>query len=351
MNRSKGKKSRFRGKVAHNAKKQKQGRASYGYLNLPKGIPIFKEEPDTKIKLDIVPYKITDSKHPDKDLDRKIALPGDLWYKRPFKIHRNIGANNDVVVCRTSFRKRCPICAHIAEEMRKGVDKDELKPLRDSKRNLYVVIPKGHSKYEEIPHIWDISQWLFQNLLTEELEENEDYEIFPDFEEGFTLRIRFVSASIGSGQPFAEASRIDFLERKETYDEEKMLGKIPSLDAVLQLLSFEALQAKFFELEDEEPSDKPQDAEEEEPEEEEPEEEEPEEEEPEEEEPEEEEPEEEEEPRKAPSKRTRPKEKNEPTEKKKDRCPHNHKFGIDTEDFDECDTCDLWEECIDVKEG
>ena len=27
-----------------------------------------------------------------------------------------------------------------------------------------------------------------------------------------------------------------------------------------------------------------------------------------------------------------------------------HKFGIDCEEYDECDTCDSWEICIDAKE-
>jgi hypothetical protein len=34
-----------------------------------------------------------------------------------------------------------------------------------------------------------------------------------------------------------------------------------------------------------------------------------------------------------------------------DTCPDNHKFGVDTEKFPECDSCDVWNECLDRKEG
>ena len=48
-----------------------------------------------------------------------------------------------------------------------------------------------------------------------------------------------------------------------------------------------------------------------------------------------------------PVRRTRP-----PKEEKADaeeKCPHGLRFGIDAEDFDKCDTCEIWQECLDVK--
>ena len=45
---------------------------------------------------------------------------------------------------------------------------------------------------------------------------------------------------------------------------------------------------------------------------------------------------------------------NEPhsTEKKSKttKCPHGYKFGVDTDENDECDDCPLWDACIDKKE-
>jgi len=381
------KKSFFAGKVRANAEKTKSGGgATYGYLALPPKISIFSPEPDSKVLLDILPYEVTTEDHPDRDDELGIAIPGSLWYKRPFKIHRNIGINNDTVVCPTSIKKPCPICNYRAEMIKKGAEKEEVDPLKPSMRNLYVVIPKHSKKYDEVPHIWDMSHFLFQNLLAEELEENEDYDIFPDLENGLTLRIRFDSKTIGTGRPFAEASRIDFQQRENPY-KESILNRVPKLDEVLIILPYKKLESLFYEL-DTEPIvpeskeihendldgtekelEKPTAS------------------------------------RRLPERRRSPQPKIAPKPSKiqededdddflmedeeektkddvcvacegsgkdsrgkvcricrgtgkprklpdaeKERCPHGHKFGVDADDFPECDTCKIWDECIDIKE-
>lgn len=244
------KKSSFAGKVAKNAQESKALGASYGYLNLPRGVSVFSPTPGGRTYFDLLPYMVTDPSHPDRNDDLEIATPGTLWWKRPFKTHRNIGSGNDSVVCLTSVGKRCPICAYRAEMIKKGEGKELTDALKPSLRNLYVVVPKKDKKFEEKPHIMDISQFLFQNLLAEELSENEEYEIFPDLEEGLTLRVRWDSKTLGGGKPFAEANRIDFEERDASYDE-SILDDVPNLDEVLQILSADQLERKFFEMEDE----------------------------------------------------------------------------------------------------
>ena len=346
---SKKRKSSFRGKVNTDAQRQKKTGAAYGYLNLPKGVSVYSPDPGKRTLLDFLPYEVTDEKHPDRNDDLEIAVPGSLWYKRPFKIHRNVGVDNDAVVCLASIGKKCPICEYRAKRIREGADKEETDTMKQSMRNLYVVIPLDSKKYEEEPHIWDMSWWLFQSLLNDELEEDEAYEVFPDLEEGLTLKIRFDSKTIGKSQPFAEASRIDFAERDEQYTEE-ILEDVPNLDEVLTILSYEALHSKFFEMDDEDNDDEKDNEKDDEDKEAKPrrkkktvkkvekEEEEPEEES-------EEEPEEEEEKPK-PSRR-----KKKTAEKSDDnKCPHGHKFGTDCEDKDECDDCDSWNDCIEEKE-
>ena len=74
MAKKKGKK-RFKGTVSRNAQKQQRG-ASYGHLNLPKGLSIFKEEPGSRVNLDILPYEVTAANHPDRDDEYEIAFPG-----------------------------------------------------------------------------------------------------------------------------------------------------------------------------------------------------------------------------------------------------------------------------------
>jgi len=353
-------KSSFRDKVANNSHKQKTQGAAYGYLQIPKGVDIFKEEPSSRVSLDFLPYEVASEKHMDRDDPLGIAVPGELWYKRPFLIHRNIGGGNDVVVCPTSIGKKCPICEYRSKLFKDGASKEETDALKISRRNLYVVVPIEHKEYEEKPHIWDISQYLFQDMLNDEIEDDPENAIFPDLEDGLTLRIRFSEGVIGSNK-FAETSRIDFKKRKEGYGE-KILKKVPNLDECLLIHPYEKLERMFLELEDEDDvsendnstedseenageeciacggtgenskggkcricngtgvkseKEKEENVEEEE--------------------------------KKAPS----TKRKRKSSEKKKtaeNQCPSGHVFGEDCEKFPECDDCDKWDDCIDAQD-
>lgn len=351
---SKTTRSKFRGKVSRNVEKQKQDASSYGYLNMPKDVEILKLD-GGRIQLDIMPYIVSDENHPDRDDKLEIAVPGELWYKRPFRIHRSIGSGNDSFVCPTSINKKCPICEYRTKRMKEGADKEETDALKASLRNLYVVIPINHKELDEKPYIWDISQYLFQNLLNDELQENSDYEVFPDLEEGYTLKIRFDEKSIGKNK-FNEASRIDFVKREEMY-EESILDDIPDLDKVLKILSYQELERKFLEIDDDDTTDetvneetdkkpvrrkRPIETKDED-----------------------EENEERKPARKRPStpdpepdeakdepiRRSHPgKEPEKKPGKSSDRCPHEHKFGVDTDKYDECNKCKIWDDCIDEKE-
>jgi hypothetical protein len=357
MVKNKSKKSKFRGAVLRNAKKQSQG-AQYGYLNLPKGVSMFKEEPKSRINLDILPYEVTSEVHPDRDDEYGFATPGSLWFKRPYWLHRNVGPNSESIVCPTSIKQKCPICEHRQQLLKEGLswDDDVVRSLKPTQRNLYAVIPKGNKNYEEKIHIWDISQFLFQAKLNEEVQENEEYETFPDLEEGYTLRIRFSEESFGSNK-FADTSRIDFIERTKPYDE-SILDSIPPLDDLLNIQSYKAISAQFFgnlsadeveedddaaaeklvgftmDMEDEEENEDMEEVLIEEEEEEE------------------EEEEDEEEEEKAPPKTRKTEKRAEKNQKvksgKKDDCPYGHVFGKDVDDHEECDACDQWEACMDA---
>ena len=369
----------FRGRVGAHSKREKAG-ASYGYLSLPSDISVFKETPGSIVRFDILPYTVTDKKHPDKSTidDFSVAGKGDTWYRRPFKTHRNIGG--DTVICLGSFGLPCPVCEERTRFItEKGGVTDETKALNSSNRHLYIIAPiavkvgdEDWKKLERKPQLWTISHAMFQKKLKEEIDLDEDYEIFADLEEGLTLEVRFSSESIAGGKPFAEASRIDFKERKTQYAD-SLLDTMPDLDQIIKdsALSYEALKDKFYEIDEdmeeeeeetEEVSSKKDekkmeatneekydpDAEDA--------------------------PEPDDNPEPAPDenacvacsgsgKNTRGKvcrickgtgkkpgaEKEEPASDNK--CPAGHKFGVDCENHPECDDCDgaLWEECYDIQ--
>ena len=201
------------------------------------------KEKEGKAYLDFMPYVVSIDNHPDKDGD--VAAKGTLWYRMPFKVHRNIGSANDTVICPTTFGKKCPICEQGAKLLSQG-EKEAADGLRPSSRSLYVVIPLKDKTHKEEPHIWDVSDYLFQKLLNEELGDNEDYAAFPGLEDGLTLRIRFEEKTFEKNKN-AQASRIDFLDREHTYDE-SILDDIPELEKILMLLSYKELENKFYDI-------------------------------------------------------------------------------------------------------
>lgn len=249
MRDNKKKTSSFRGKVTTDVAKQKKDAQGFGILNLPKDVKTFSPKPDSRITFDVIPYRVSAQKHPDRNDQYQIATPDSIWYKRPFKVHRNIGADGETVVCLSSFGKKCPICEYLKTNSGK-LTKEEYGSIKASLRNLYIVIPLDSKDHEVEPHVLDISQYNFQNKLNEEMGENEDYEMFPDLEEGFSLKVRWGSKTMGTGKPFAEASRIDFIDRKKPYDE-SIVDEVPCLDEVLKELTYDELHAKFFETEGE----------------------------------------------------------------------------------------------------
>ena len=188
---SKKKRSSFRGKVRSDSERQNKAASSYGYLILPKDVNVYNPPPGGTAKLDFIPYEVSDKHHMDRNEELEIGIPETLWYKRPFKTHREIGIDNESVVCLSSIGKKCPICEKRAELIKNGADKEDTDFLRPKLRNLYAVIPHDSKDHEQEIHIWDMSQWLFQNLLNDELEEDEDNEIFPDLEEGKIVKTRF----------------------------------------------------------------------------------------------------------------------------------------------------------------
>ena len=270
---AKKKRSKFKGKTTANAHRQQQKGSKTNHLRIPKGVEVFEAAPGSRMLMDVMPYIVTDGKHPDRDDELEIAVPGELWYKRPYKVHRiQIGEDSSFINCPTSIGKKCPICEYRAGLLEKGAswDDDEVKEISAKTRNLYIIKPlkssdntKEYKDLEDSFHVWDISQHLFQKQLNEELETDEDNGVFPDLEEGLSLRIRF-SAEKYKKYEFASTSRIDFEKRDKQYSDE-VSNDVPNLDEMLIIYPYEVIHAKFFALEEEpHATDRPEEEEEEE---------------------------------------------------------------------------------------
>lgn len=249
------KRSRFGANVARNVARQKSNAKGFGYLDLPKDIKMFKEK-EGRNKLDIIPYMVTDKKHPDGNLDDEAAANvGNPWYRRPIFVHRSIGADNESIICPKSIGKKCPICELREQQFKEGMDKDDVVK-KPGARNLYVVIPINNKEFEEEMHIWDIAQGNFQERLNMEIDDDITNGNFPDPEDGSTLNIRFSEESF-SGNKYFEASMINFLER-DGY-EESIMDEAPNLDEIIKVLSYKEIEAKFLDVEEEEDEEEEED--------------------------------------------------------------------------------------------
>lgn len=260
----KNRKFSFKGKVGKADEKFKGG-SNYGYLMLPEGVGVFSPELETSVTFDIMPYVVSDPNHPERDNEEGIAQVGDLWWRRPFTIHRNIGSGNDKnsVVCLQSFGKKCPICEYRAKLLKEGkLDDENKEALKTSPRVLYCIIPLNAKKdgkpIPKTPHIFDISFAMFGKKLKKEMDDENVSEICMDLAEGTSLKVRFDEKTMGgkNAKPFAEAGRIDSKNRETPY-KESILEKIPDLDKVLKQLTYAEMEAKFFDLEGEEDDEAP----------------------------------------------------------------------------------------------
>ena len=239
------KKFSFASKVGANVETQKRQEMGFSYLDLPDDVPQFKVDKKGTIEFDIIPYFVTSKEHLDRNESREIAMEGDPWYRRPFMVVRDIGADKRTMVSPRTIKERCPVDEYQAKMVQNGEDPKLVKALNPSYRNLYLIIPRDHKDYEEVIHVWDVSQYVFQRLLNEELREDESRMAFPDWDEGLRLKVRFTE-KVFQGNKFTEVSRIDFEERDPI--EKKFRTNVPNLDEMLMISSYDELKSMLLEL-------------------------------------------------------------------------------------------------------
>ncbi len=78
------------------------------YLRPPEGLATFKPEAK-KYRLDFMPYVVGKG--------NPVASEGDEFYERKFFVHKNVGPDEDWVICPAkTFKKPCPICEYLKKK-------------------------------------------------------------------------------------------------------------------------------------------------------------------------------------------------------------------------------------------
>jgi len=344
-----------------NHENKNRGSSGGGYSVIDWGK--FKDKPDFfklakgKNKFDIIPFEVKSKNHP--DVRRKEINIGDLDIYLDVWVHRNIGPGKAQVTCLSkNYGKSCPICEK-QKEAYAADDEKTANALKASRRSIFNVLVPGSESLQ----VLETSYACFTKLLVEEANEcseGDDIINYADIEDGMTIKARMVEEKIGKNSTYLDAERIDFEDRDEELEDE-LIDEAFSFDEGLKVLTAEEMERMLYGADESDDDDEDEDDEEEEapsrkrkkrkpePEEEDEDDDEEEEEEPPKKrrkrkpkpEPEEEDDDEDEE-EEAPKKSSKKSSKKSTKKGKQPKC-----FG-ECDEHDACDSCKVWDDCMDA---
>lgn len=225
---------------------EKKDRGSRGkpYLKLPDGVEEFKATQAGIYKLDVIPYVVKDSQHP----DQPCAVKGELWHSRRIFVHKNVGLENKQFLCLLKNKgKACPICEHFVARQKQGAQWKELKEFSPQERWLLNVIDiKNDPKSIKV---WDASDFSFGSKLDSLLqEEDENYADFAELEGGYTLQVGFKEKTFNERQ-FFDPDNLALIPRTKNY-KESILEHVACLDEILVYHTYEQIDRAFNMVDD-----------------------------------------------------------------------------------------------------
>ncbi len=298
-------------KRTDNSYKTKDSGSKIGILKVPDNASFMEIVDKKRYKIDIIPFQITTKNYPDPEVYQDDE--DEIWhYKLDVWVHRFIGfAEGDYVCLRKNFNKPCPICEdYDFLKKENNVDEDVLQNLKPSRRVLYNV----YDCEEEEMYLFSTSHYLFEKELIDEAYTQKDGEVitFYDIDDGYHIKFRTLKV-IKKGRTFFEFKSFSFVEREEPISTE-ILKKAISLDEILIIPSYQDMKDALHGIDteddkDEEESDTVEKEE------------------------------------KQEKKKTERKSKQEKKKKRTSECPYDYHFGEDCEEYTECDSCNVWEEC------
>jgi hypothetical protein len=252
---SRKKKRRKEKRSVASATARRRERAERGYsdmFELPEGTEMFKVESTGIKRIDVIPYTVGEN-NPNADV-------GDFYWERTFFAHRNVGVNNEMVICPArTIKQKCPICDYRAKlNADPEADEKTVKALAPSKRMLLNI--RGVKKDTDKVKVWHISHWYFGRAVDQALENSyEDHDDnmdnFCDPEDGYYLKCVAEKGYEGQGYNMA---RVDFVSRKEDLDED-ILDQAVCLDEALVIKDYKELKEMFFAGADDEDEDEDED--------------------------------------------------------------------------------------------
>ncbi len=220
------------------------------YLRPPEGLATFKPEAK-KYRLDFMPYVVGKG--------NPVASEGDEFYERKFFVHKNVGPDEDWVICPAkTFKKPCPICEYLKKKgSDEDMDPDEWKEMRSNlgskERRLYLVRDLSDGVDSPVM-LYNESVYTFGKVLfgkIDNADEEDGYDFFADPEEGLTVRVSFKNADAGK---WLEVSDLELRQRKHKYDP-NIAETLPCLDEMLVEIPYDRMKKMFLQIEADEVGD------------------------------------------------------------------------------------------------
>lgn len=328
-------------------------------------------------RINIIPYVIKSKNHP---LVKKGEFEiGDKDYVMDVYVHRGVGPSEASVLClKNTYGKPCPICEQ-SQVLRKQGKEEEAGALKASRRVFYNV---QDLKNPDTLKVFEASHFLFEKELIDEARDDDEggFVDFADEETGKEIKFRCSKVTKG-GFEFNEFKSFSFEDRDENIPDELLENAI-SFDEILRVPTYDEVEKILYGRDDDEEDDdeenetatktakkklvvneddeeveqevekpaskksvkKNRDDDDDE-----------------------EDDEDDEVPAKPATKSKAVEDDGDdeddedeipakkPSKKEKDcggdcsKCPFGHKFGEDTDEFDDCDDCDVWDKCINGK--
>jgi hypothetical protein len=211
-----------------------------GCVQLPDGVTFLKFKNEGSLKIDVLPFRVSNSKHKD-------AVDG-LWYVQDYYVHKNVGDSNRRIICpKAQIGKPCPIC-----EYRMKLDRHDpqdvavWKELTPQLRQLYNVVIPG----EDTVYIFDQAQFSFGRLVTDLIrnadEEDDNYQYFADLNDGVSIKLNLINKTYNQ-TAYIAISSVEMKNRKHTYDD-SWLDKTVDLEKCLVILPYDEIKEIHYGL-------------------------------------------------------------------------------------------------------
>lgn len=208
----------------------------------------------------VIPYVVKERHHPDN------IKPGELWYKRPFKLHRNVGAGDDSrpMTCPKTFNPRssCAPCNQVGELSKDWEkNKDLLSDLRAKNRDLLLVYDHDAKeiRYMDEPYgggnLAGFGMLLDARIANPRKEEWASFWL--DGDDGMALDIMWQTSKSGSME-WTKPVSIDFVPRKDAPVPKDIWKQAVELSELLYHTTSKEIEAAFYEIPDDDDEVQPQ---------------------------------------------------------------------------------------------